>query len=222
MRVLLRHFVSIGALLLVSLPFSRASIVTAATESTPRISVLEQPFLVTSSTRGRFVFQLPEGIATRNTTLDVRVHRRLASRTSFQSIANEEVEAAVIDTFSVPVRQLSLLDNQGYLVTIPFSSSAKSASSLTVPFEGVYPVSLVLRRKPADPPLAKALTFIHKRDTDSKVPKVASTVGRASCTNNLHTTRWHTYHHRHSACRGSRVHFIYFVVQLFTDDFCTT
>ena len=176
MRVLLRHFVSIGALLLVSLPFSRASIVTAATESTPRISVLEQPFLVTSSTRGRFVFQLPEGIATRNTTLDVRVHRRLASRTSFQSIANEEVEAAVIDTFSVPVRQLSLLDNQGYLVTIPFSSSAKSASSLTVPFEGVYPVSLVLRRKPADPPLAKALTFIHKRDTDSKVPKVASTV----------------------------------------------
>lgn len=176
MRDVLRKFVSIGALLLVSVPFSHANIVTAATESTPRINIVEQPFLVTSSTRGRFVFQLPEGIATRSTTLDVRVHRRLASRTSFQSIANEEVEAAVIDTFSVPFVRLTSSDNNSYAVTIPFSSSANSASSLTTPFEGVYPVSLVLRRNPADAPLAKALTFIHKRDADSKVPKVASTV----------------------------------------------
>ncbi len=176
MRALLRSVAAFGALLLVSVPTASARIVVAATESTPRITITEQPFLVTSSTRGRFEFELPANIATRNATIDVRVHRRLASRTSFTSIANEEVEAAIIDTYSLPVSRLSRTNSNGYSVTISFSSSANSATSLTVPFEGVYPVSLVLRRNPGDAPLARALTFIHKRDANSTVPKVAASV----------------------------------------------
>ncbi len=173
-RVLLRSAVAVCALVVTSLPVSDVS--AAPQVDLPRITISEQPFLITSFTRGRFVFQLPDNVSTRQAFVDVRVHRRIASRTSFQSIANEDAEAAIIDTFTAPLRRLARAADGGYIVTIPFSSSTNSAQSLTIPFEGVYPVSVILRTVSPDVPVARALTFVYKRDTNSEVPAVTASI----------------------------------------------
>ena len=177
MRSFFRSVVAIGVLTIAMLPTARTNASVAAPNTdTPRLTISEQPFLITSFTRGRFVFQLPSNVSTRQALVDVRVHRRIASRTSFQSIANEDVEAAVIDTYTSPLRRLSRTAGGGYTITIPFSSSANSAQSLTIPFEGVYPVSVVVRTESQDLPLARALTFVHKRDSNSDIPSVVASV----------------------------------------------
>lgn len=172
MRAFIR---SCAALCVAALAVIPTTSVTAASD-VPRITITEQPFLITSATRGRFSFQFPSDVVVRNAFVDVQVHRRLASRTSFQSIANEDTEAAVIDTFTIPVSRLTRSTAGDLSVVIPFSSTANNGQSLTVPFEGVYPVSIVVRRGAESAPVARALTFIHKRDTNSAVPTVSASV----------------------------------------------
>ena len=177
MRGLRRCAIACGTLLLACLPTTRVSaVIPEATLNGPRITIAEQPFLITSTTRGRFVFQLPNNVSTRSSFVDVRVHRRIASRTSFQTIANEEAEAAIIDTFSVPVSRLLRTAEGNYSVTVPFISTSNSANSLTIPFEGVYPVSVILRNDSAKEPLARALTFVYKRESNSSTPTVSASV----------------------------------------------
>ena len=176
MSALRRGVVACGVMLLTCVPTARVDAAVEAASSIPLITISEQPFLITTSIRGRFVFQLPDNVSTRSSFVDVRVHRRIASRTSFQTIANEEAEAAIIDTFSTPLTRLSRTADGNYSVTIPFTSASNSANSLTIPFEGVYPVSLIIRNESAQEPLARALTFVYKRDSKSSTPLVSASV----------------------------------------------
>ena len=163
MRLTMRMAIALAAMLCV-LPVHAATAANAKTLA-PEVVLQEQPFVITPTTRGRFVFRAPNDVLIgRNTVVDIRVHRRIASRDSFQSIANQDVEAAVLDTFTIALARLSRTTAGSYIVTIPFSSSAKTASSLTVPFDGVYPVSVQLRNPGEEAPLARVLTFIHKFD----------------------------------------------------------
>ena len=166
MRPITRVGIAIAAVLC-TLPTHVASAANAKTLA-PEVVLQEQPFVVTPTTRGRFVFRAPIDVSTnRNTVVDIRVHRRIASRDSFQSIANQDVEAAVLDTFTISLARLSRTTNGSYVVTVPFSSSAKAASSLTIPFDGVYPVSVQLRNPGEETPLARVLTFVHKYDASA-------------------------------------------------------
>ena len=166
MRPITRVGIAIAAVLC-TLPTHVASAANAKTLA-PEVVLQEQPFVVTPTTRGRFVFRAPFDVSTnRNTVVDIRVHRRIASRDSFQSIANQDVEAAVLDTFTISLARLSRTTNGSYVVTVPFSSSAKTTSSLTIPFDGVYPVSVQLRNPGEETPLARVLTFVHKYDASA-------------------------------------------------------
>ena len=166
MRPITRVGIAIAAVLC-TLPTHVASAANAKTLA-PEVVLQEQPFVITPTTRGRFVFRAPNDVSTnRNTVVDIRVHRRIASRDSFQSIANQDVEAAVLDTFTISLARLSRTTNGSYVVTVPFSSSAKAASSLTIPFDGVYPVSVQLRNPGEETPLARVLTFVHKYDASA-------------------------------------------------------
>lgn len=166
MRPITRVGIAIAAVLC-TLPTHVASAANAKTLA-PEVVLQEQPFVITPTTRGRFVFRAPIDVSTnRNTVVDIRVHRRIASRDSFQSIANQDVEAAVLDTFTISLALLSRTTNGSYVVTVPFSSSAKAASSLTIPFDGVYPVSVQLRNPGEESPLARVLTFVHKYDASA-------------------------------------------------------
>ena len=177
MRSLRRCVLACSALFFACVPTSHVSAAAREeTATTPRITITEQPFLITSSTRGRFVFQLPDNVSTRTSFVDIRVHRRIASRTSFKTIANEEAEAAILDTFSTPLSRLSSGTDGNFTVTIPFTSTTNSPNSLTIPFEGVYPVSMIIRNDSAKEPLARALTFVYKRDTNSTTPVVSTSV----------------------------------------------
>ena len=166
MRPITRVGIAIAAVLC-TLPTHVASAANAKTLA-PEVVLQEQPFVITPTTRGRFVFRAPIDVSTnRNTVVDIRVHRRIASRDSFQSIANQDVEAAVLDTFTISLARLSQTTNGSYVVTVPFSSSAKTTSSLTIPFDGVYPVSVQLRNPGEETPLARVLTFVHKYDASA-------------------------------------------------------
>lgn len=174
MRRLFRLSLAIGALYVAALPTPlSAAIPHVAPLPAPEIVLQEQPFLITPTTRGRFVFGAPSGAPiTRNTVIDIRVHRRIASRDSFRSIAKEEVEAAVIDTFTVALARATRTSSGQYVVTVPFVSAFTSTGSLTVPFDGIYPLSLVMRDAASEVPLARVLTFVHKYDSSLNTPKV--------------------------------------------------
>jgi len=176
MRALFRRVIALGVVVIGLSPATVSASTTQAATDLPRITITEQPFLITSSTQGRFTFRVPSDVNTRGSIVDIRVHRRIASRTSFQSIANEDVEAAVIDTYSVALNRLARTTDGGYTITIPFSSSANTVRSLTIPFEGVYPVSVVVRGGSSSSPTARALTFVHKRDINSEIPLASATV----------------------------------------------
>ena len=175
MRPITRVGIALVAVLC-TLPTHMASAANAKTLA-PEVVLQEQPFVITPTTRGRFVFRAPNDVSTqRNTVVDIRVHRRIASRDSFQSIANQDVEAAVLDTFTIALARLSRTASGSYIVTVPFSTSAKTASSLTIPFDGVYPVSVQLRNPGEETPLARVLTFIHKFDASIKTDPVRVSV----------------------------------------------
>lgn len=153
--------------------------VKAATTQTliPEVVLQEQPFVITPTTRGRFVFRAPDNVSpTRTTVVDIRVHRRIASRDSFQSIANQDVEAAVVDTFTVSLSRVSRTTAGSYSITVPFSSRVNSIRSLTIPFDGVYPISIQLRNAGEELPLARVLTFVHKYDSSVKTDPVQVSV----------------------------------------------
>jgi hypothetical protein len=185
MRPITRAGIAIAAVLC-ALPTHVATAVNAKTLA-PEVVLQEQPFVITPTTRGRFVFRAPSDVSiNRNTVVDIRVHRRIASRDSFQSIANQDVEAAVLDTFTISLARLSRTTNGSYVVTVPFSSSAKAASSLTIPFDGVYPVSVQLRNLGEETPLARVLTFVHKYDASvTKDPVRVSVAVRLAPTASL-------------------------------------
>ena len=170
----LRVGLALGALSVAALPSSLlAASPDAPPPPAPEIVVQEQPFLISPTTRGRFVFGAPTEVSiNRNTVVDIRVHRRIASRDSFQSIANEEVEAAVIDTFTVALSRAARTASGQYIVTVPFASAFESTGSLTIPFDGIYPLSMVMRDVASDVPRARVLTFVHKVDSSVNTPKV--------------------------------------------------
>lgn len=133
----------------------------------PEIVIENQPFTITGTVRAQFVFRLPDGVsAPRNALLDISVHRRISNRSSFRSIASQQAEAAVIDSVSLRLSQSPRRADGSYVAAVTITASTDSASSLRIPFDGVYPVSLTLRATPESNPLARVLTFVHRSDTE--------------------------------------------------------
>ncbi len=168
MRRLVRCAVALCVVALCGVPTQG---VVAAPPTVPEIMIDDQPFNISRTSRAQFVFRLPESVpVSRNSIIGIRVHRRLANRSSFRAIASYEASAAVIDSVNLRVSQTVRRTNGSYAATVSVSTTYDGASVIRVPFEGVYPLTITLRSTVDGPVLAEALTFIHR--TSGSVPKV--------------------------------------------------
>ena len=175
MRQVVRVAAALLALVVWGLPVRTA---VAATPTEPEIVVENQPFAVSGATRGQFLLRFPQSVAVnRNSIISIRVHRRIANRSSFRAIATQEATAAIIDRVSRRASQAVRQSDGAFNVAVTFSTTYDTNSVLRLPFDGVYPVTITLQSTVDGPVLAQALTFVH-RNTDKVAAVQASTAVR--------------------------------------------
>lgn len=173
---------ALGALIICGLPTAR---IEAASSTTPRIVISDQPFAITRTTRARITFRIPESVnVSRNSIIGVRVHRRIANRSSFRAIAAYEATAAVVDSVNLRVSQTVRQSDGSLSASVTFSISSDSASVIRIPLVGVYPLSITVQSTRNGPVVAEGLTFIHRTSQD--IPQVqVSTAVRLAATPSL-------------------------------------
>lgn len=153
------------------------STVSAATTSPDSmVGVLSQPFTILSSTTGRFVVRVPSSVVMApGARLEFQLHRRVSGRGPFRAIASGDVESAVVDSVSYPLARLSTIGAGVVAADVPFRTSTESASSITMRFAGVYPLTVRVTDAGGDV-LARSMTFLNRRSSDDVGPMVQATV----------------------------------------------
>ena len=161
-----------AAIVSLSLPVTAAG---AASVAGPvPLTIVDQSFNVGESTTMRFTFSAPAALLVdRTDTVEVQLHRRVATRDSLVGLAEGTVDTAVTDTWSVALSDTTVVDDR-VSFTVRTTGGADSVAALRVPFDGVYPLSLRLRDR--NTVTASVLTFIHRRTAETAaLPK--STAG---------------------------------------------
>lgn len=140
----------------------------------PAMGIVRQPFTVSSSTTGRFVIRVPDAVV-RDARLEFQLHRRVSGRGPFRAIASGEVRSAVIDSVSYRLSGLARGDSGLVTAEVPIRTSGDTATSITMRFAGVYPMTVRLTDA-AGAELARSMTFLNKRSPDDVGPDVQATV----------------------------------------------
>jgi hypothetical protein len=155
------------------LPFSAGS-VSAAT--LPELSLVNQTFNVRTATQLRFVFSDDPRFL--NNPIEIELHRRVASRTSFQSIARGEARPGVIDALTLAPSRVRRINNNPEL-TIPISALTDTPQVMYVASDGIYPITIRIRDSQSREAVAEVLTFINvQRNIDPTQVVPASTLIR--------------------------------------------
>lgn len=129
------------------------------------ITVSAQPFNILTSVNATFSIVPPTAVSlTRSDLVEVRLHRRVASRESLRTIADGLAVPSVIDRHTVRV-SAATRDAAGRLSIIVPISTDDEPRSLEVPWDGIYPVSIALIDGVSGEDLASALTFINRRSS---------------------------------------------------------
>ncbi len=172
-RRLLLACVALGACVATSLPVAHATGVLAATPDVAQLEIVSQPFNILTSVNARFVLNTTLSVASdRRNFLEVSLHRRVASRDSFQSIANGDVEPGVIDRLTFTLGQVSR-DPLGHLApVVPIDILKKSPRSLLMQFDGIYPITLRILDSQTKTVLASVLTFLNRRNATIPSPVI--------------------------------------------------
>ena len=139
----------------------------------PELKIISQPFNVLTTVNSRFVLSpdLNTFVAA-DDQLEFLLHRRVASRDSFRSIANGDVIPAVNDSISFRMSRITR-DAAGHLVAVvPISTSDKQGTALSIPFEGVYPLTIRIVDPQTGDVVTSVLTFINRRDPKLETPVV--------------------------------------------------
>lgn len=139
----------------------------------PELKIVSQPFNVFTAVNARFVLSpnLDTFVAA-DDRLEFLLHRRVASRDSFRSIANGDVIPAVTDSISFRMSRITR-DYAGHLIAVvPIITSDKQGSSLSIPFDGVYPLTIRLVDSQTGDVVTSVLTFLNRRDTKLEIPIV--------------------------------------------------
>lgn len=146
------------------------------TKSDVDLGIVSQPFNIVSSVNARFVLEAtPKALANKDSVFQVQLHRRVASPDSFTDIANRSAIAGIIDTVSLPLSRVPR-DNNGYLAPIiPIAVTTQNLGSLTVSFDGIYPITLRIVDSKSGEVISSVLTFINKRDTKIEQTEVRAT-----------------------------------------------
>ena len=139
----------------------------------PELKIVSQPFNVFTTVNARFVLSpnLDTFVAA-DDRLEFLLHRRVASRDSFRSIADGDVIAAVTDSISFRMSRITR-DYAGHLIAVvPITTSDKQGASLSIPFEGVYPLTIRVVDSETGDVVTSVLTFLNRRDTTLETPVV--------------------------------------------------
>ena len=142
----------------------------------PELSLITHTFNVRTATQLNFVFS--DDARFINNPIEIELHRRVASRTSFQSIAAGEARPGVIDALTLVSRQVRRI-NSSVQFTVPISSRFDTPQVLYLAADGIYPITLRVRDSQSREAIAEVLTFINvQRTTDPAQIVQASTLIR--------------------------------------------
>lgn len=166
MRLLAISVIALG----ISLPGTK---VQAEALGIPELKIVSQPFNVFTTVNARFVLSANlDTFIVEDDRLEFLLHRRVASRDSFRSIADGDVIPAVIDSVSFRMSRISR-DNAGNLIAVvPIITSDKQGASLSIPFDGVYPLTIRIVDPETGDVVTSAMTFLNRRDTKLETPVV--------------------------------------------------
>jgi hypothetical protein len=168
-----RFLVTLLVLLVGVLPVSARPV---AAEALPELSLITHTFNVRTATQLRFIFSDDPRFV--NNPVEIELHRRVASRTSFQSIAAGEARPGVIDALTLVSRQVRRI-NSSVQFTVPISSRFDTPQVLYLAADGIYPITLRVRDSQSREAIAEVLTFINvQRTTDPSQIVQASTLMR--------------------------------------------
>ena len=142
----------------------------------PEIRIVSQPFNVLSSMNSRFVLDPNlNSLVDSSDRVEFLLHRRVVSRDSLHSIDNGDVQAGVTDSLSLRLSRVDR-DYAGHLLpVVPIITEQKEGASLSIPFDGVYPLTIRIVDSTTDKVLSSVLTYINKRDPSIEVPMVPYT-----------------------------------------------
>jgi hypothetical protein len=140
-----------------------------ATLGTPELKIVSQPFNVFTTVNARFVLSANlNTFVAADDRLEFLLHRRVASRDSFRSIADGDVIPAVTDSISYRMSRISR-DYAGHLIAVvPIITTDKQSASLSIPFDGVYPLTIRIVDSQTGDVVTSVLTFLNRRDTKSE------------------------------------------------------
>ena len=140
------------------------------------IRIATQPFNVSKSVNATFGIVPPSAVTlTRADLVEVRLHRRVASRESLRTIADGLAIPSIIDRHTVRVSSVTR-DAAGRLSFVVPISTNDEARSLVIPYDGIYPVSIALIDGVSGEELASALTFINRRSIATTTIDVKASV----------------------------------------------
>ena len=185
LRLLAISLIALG----IACPATNVHAVTpAAVLDIPELKIVSQPFNVFTTVNARFVLSpnLDTFVAA-DDRLEFLLHRRVASRDSFRSIADGDVIPAVTDSISYRMSRIAR-DYAGHLIAVvPIITSDKQGASLSIPFDGVYPLTIRIVDSETGEVVTSVLTFLNRRDTKLETPvvpfsTVVSLTGPASLT----------------------------------------
>ena len=170
MRLLAMSLISLG----VASPASNVQAGTsAAALGTPELKIVSQPFNVFTTVNARFVLSANlDTFVAADDRLEFLLHRRVATRNSFRSIADGDVIPAVTDSVGFRMTRITR-DYAGHLIAVvPIITSDNQGASLSIPFEGVYPLTIRIVDSQTGDVVTSVLTFLNRRDTKIETPLV--------------------------------------------------
>lgn len=172
MKTLMRSVAALMVGLIGTIPFSVSHTHAAAL---PTLALVNQTFNVTTATQLRFVFVDDSKFVGNN--VEIELHRRVASRRSFQSIAQGQARPGVLDALTLSSYQIRRINNN-IQFTVPVSQGSDTAQALHVAFDGVYPVTIRIRDAQSGEAIAEVLTFInvHRKTDRTKVVPISTLV----------------------------------------------
>ena len=144
-----------------------------STNSVPEIRIVSQPFNILNSSNTRFVLDPNlNSIVDRNDRLEFLLHRRISNADSFRAIADGTVQSSITDSLTIRLSRVDR-DYAGHLLpVVPIIIEEKEGYSLSIPFDGIYPITIRLVDSQTDAVLSEVLTFVNKRDPNVELPAV--------------------------------------------------
>jgi hypothetical protein len=144
-----------------------------ATLGTPELKIVSQPFNVFTSVNAQFVLSpnLDTFVAA-DDRLEFLLHRRVASRDSFRSIADGDIIPAITDSVGFRMSRINRNYSGHLIAVVPIITTDKQSASLSIPFDGVYPLTIRIVDSQTGDVVTSVLTFLNRRDTKSEIAVV--------------------------------------------------